>query len=310
MNNDVSDYDLFSYDYSQYWTKRRYEDLAEKHLLNKMFQQKSGDWFIDIGGSYGRLTSTYDKKYKNPVILDYSAKTLRNNYEVLKNKYPNINLIAANAYKMPLKDNVFDGGLMVRVLHHIENPEGYLKEVRRIMKPKSTYIQEFANKVHLKAILRALLKGNFKIFSKEIYEQPSISVTEGTGDNIEGIFLNYHPGHVKELLEQNNFTLKKKTGCSFLRIPFLKKLFNDQILLFFEKIMQATLSWSNISPSIFLETEVKKKSSDIEKFETLEDILACPECKGSLHINSDIATCEKCKKVYEKKDNVWDFRVL
>lgn len=310
MNNDVSDYDLFSYDYSKYWTKRRYEDLAEKHVLNKLFKKKSGDWFIDIGGSYGRLGSTYYEKYKNPVILDYSAKTLMNNYEVLKNKYPNINLIAANAYKMPLKDNVFDGGLMVRVLHHIENPEAYFEELKRIMKPNSTYIQEFANKVHLKAIIRGLLKGNFKIFSKEVYEQPSISVTEGTGDNIEGIFLNYHPAHVKELFEKHNFVVKKKIGCSFLRIPFLKKLFNDEILLFFEKIIQATLSWTNFSPSIFLETEVKKKKFKPHEYQNLEDILACPACKGDLKFEGDIAKCKKCKKEYKKTDNVWDFREL
>jgi len=310
MKNDVSDYDLFSYDYSKYWTKRRYEDLAEKHLLNKLFKKKEGGWFIDIGGSYGRLTSTYYKKYKNPVILDYSAKTLMNNYEVLKNKYPNINIISANAYKMPLKDNTFDGGLMVRVLHHIENPEEYLKEVKRIMKPKATYIQEFANKIHLKARIRGILKGDFSIFSKEKYRQPSINVSEGTGDNIEGLILNYHPDNIKDLLQDNNFIMTRKRGCSFLRIPFLKKLFNDEILLFFEKILQSTLSWTNISPSIFLETEVKKKASKREEYHSLEEILVCPECKGRLVFHEDKAVCKKCKRDYYKKNNVWDFREL
>lgn len=310
MNNNISDYDLFSYDYSQYWIKRRYEDLAEKHLLNKMFKKKSGDWFIDIGGSYGRLSSTYYMKYTTPVILDYSAKTLRSSYEVLKNKYPNIQLIAANTYKMPLKDNVFDGGLMVRVLHHIENPEQYFKELKRIMKPKATYIQEFANKVHLKAVIRALLEGNFKIFSKEIYKQPSKSITEGTADNIEGIFLNYHPEYIKGLLRKNGFIEKRKIGCSFFRIPFLKNLFNDQILLFFEEIMQPTFSWANIAPSIFIETETKKKNEKSIKYEKLEDILACPECKGNLKFEEDLAYCKKCKREYKREDNVWDFREL
>lgn len=211
---------------------------------------------------------------------------------------------------MPLKDNIFDGGLMVRVLHHIENPEAYLEELKRIMKPKATYVQEFANKIHLKAIIRAIVKRDFKIFSKDVYQQPSISTTEGTGDNMGGIFLNYHPEHVKELLRKNGFAVKRKFGCSFLRIPFLKRLFNDQILLFFEKIMQPTLSWTNISPSIFLETEVKKKLTKPTEYKTLEDILACPTCKGDLKFKENIATCKKCKKEYTKTDNVWDFREL
>lgn len=41
----VSDYDQFSYDYSQYWKKRRYEDLAEKTLLDKIFEEKEGIGF-------------------------------------------------------------------------------------------------------------------------------------------------------------------------------------------------------------------------------------------------------------------------
>ena len=60
---DVSDYDKFDYDYSQYWNSRMYEDMAEKHLLHKLFSNKKGEVFLDIGGSYGRLTSTYYDKY-------------------------------------------------------------------------------------------------------------------------------------------------------------------------------------------------------------------------------------------------------
>jgi len=308
MNN-ISDYDLFSYDYSQYWEKRRYEHLAETHLLNKIFKKKQGDWFLDVGGSYGRLTPTYLKRYKNPVILDYSAKTLRNNYEILKNKYPNIHLIAANAYKMPFKENIFDGGLMVRVLHHIENPIEYFKELKRVMKSGADYIQEFANKMHIKAVIRALLKRNKEFFTKEPYLQPSISITEGTSKNIEGIFYNFHPTYVKKIMSENGFEIKKKIGCSFLRSPLLKKLFNDNTLLFFEKIFQNTLSFTNISPSIFFETKVKKAKAKVNTYDTFEDILACPSCKGDIKINNDIAKCSKCKKEFRKEDNVWDFRI-
>jgi len=307
MNN-VSDYDQFSYDYSQYWEKRRYEHLSEKYLLDKLFKGKSGNWFLDIGGSYGRLASTYVKNYRNPVILDYSAKTLRKNYEVLQNKYPNIHLIAANAYKMPFKENVFDGGLLVRVLHHIENPAEYFKELKRIMKNGSQYIQEFANKMHIKARIRALLKGDKDFFTKEPYAQPSIAITEGTEDDVEGIFYNFHPAYMREIMIKNGFIIKKKRGCSFLRSPFFKKIFNDNIMLFFEKIFQNTLFFSNIPPSIVFEAELKKAKSKAVEYENLEDILACPNCKGDLKIDEDTAKCKKCKKEYKKKDNVWDFR--
>lgn len=314
MSN-ISDYDMFSYDYSQYWQKRRYEHLAEKSLLDRMLDEKEGDWFLDVGGSYGRLTPTYFQKYNHPVILDYSAKTLRNNYEILKNKYPNIELIAANAYKMPFRDDVFDGGMMIRVLHHIEKPSTYFKEIRRVMQNNSCYIQEYANKMHIKAIIRALLKKNFDFFTKEPYKQPSISMSEGTKQNVEGIFLNYHPKHITELLEKNHFQIQKKYGCSFFRAPFFKKILNDDTLLFMEKIMRATISFANFSPSIFVKTEVHKKSQEKKSkkkqvFDNIKDILVCPECKGNLEFSEHIATCIKCKKEYTKKDNVWDFRAV
>ncbi|MBP8979499.1 class I SAM-dependent methyltransferase [Candidatus Dojkabacteria bacterium] len=305
----VSDYDQFSYDYSQYWKKRRYEDLAEKTLLDKIFEEKRGDWFLDVGGSYGRLTNSYYSKYQHPVILDYSAKTLRNNWEIIKNKYPNTELIAANAYKMPFKENVFDGALMVRVLHHIEHPESYYKELRRILTNDAEYVQEFANKVHIKAMVRALLKGNFKFFSTEPYAQPALTMAEGS-DNVEGIFYNFHPKHVKKLLMEQGFTIKKKRGCSFLRSPFLKKLFNDDTLLFLEKIARSIFSWTNIPPSVVFDTILKKEDKRKEKYEKIEDILCCPQCKGNLEIEQDSASCsKKCNITFEKKDNVWDFRV-
>lgn len=308
MNN-VSDYDLFSYDYSQYWNKRRYEHLSEKYLLDKVFKKKQGDWFLDVGGSYGRLTPTYYKKYKNPVILDYSAKTLRNNYEILKNKYPNIHLVAANAYKMPFKESVFDGGLMVRVLHHIENPDEYFGELKKIMKSGADYIQEFANKMHIKAVLRAVLKRDKEFFTKEPYIQPSLAISEGTKDNVEGIFYNFHPQYVREVMTKNGFVVDKKHGCSFLRSPLFKKIFNDSTLLFFEKIFQNTLSFTNIPPSIFFETKVKKVKTKGMEYKNLEDILLCPSCKGNIQIDKDIAKCSNCKKEYTKENNVWDFRV-
>ena len=127
----VTDYDFFGYDYANYWSNRRYENEAEKILLTKIFSSKNGNWFLDIGGSYGRLSSTYYKKYTNPIILDYSLQTLVKNKDILKTKYPNIQLIAANAYKLPFKDNTFDGALMVRVLHHIEKPSTYFEETSK-----------------------------------------------------------------------------------------------------------------------------------------------------------------------------------
>lgn len=309
---DISDYDKLNYDYSQYWQERLYENLAEKNLLNKIFENKRGNWFIDIGGSYGRITSTYYDSYKYPVILDYSLNTLIKNKEVIQSRYPKITLIAANAYKMPFKESSFDGGLMVRVLHHIEKPEEYFKEARRVFKKDAKYIQEFANKVHIKAKIRALLKKDFKFFSKDPYEQPIGENLEGSKKEEGGIFFNYHPSNIKSLLEKNNFHIERKFGCSFLRSQNIKKLLGTEIMVLIEKILQNTLSWTNIPPSIFFETTLQKKAieKETEQKSKLKDILACPSCKGDLTFEGEgYAKCKKCNLEFFKKDDIWDFRI-
>jgi hypothetical protein len=77
------------------------------------------------------------------------------------------------------------------------------------------------------------------------------------------------------------FTIKRKFGCSFLRSQVIKKLLGTDLMVFIEKVLQETLSWTNIPPSIFFETTLQKKSIEKEAKEDskLKDILACPACK-------------------------------
>jgi SAM-dependent methyltransferase len=306
MKSKIVNYDGYDYNYSKYWKNRDYENEAEHIVLNNMLRNERGTWFIDIGGSYGRLADTYVDKYKNCVILDYSLKTLQKNYEDITQKYPNIFLIAANAYRMPFKTSSFDAGLMVRVLHHIEKPKQYLKEIARILNSGATYIQEFPNKRHIKARIKAFLKGDKEIRNLEPYQQPCINLEGAKGDGV--YFLNFHPRHIHNLLNEQGFILKKKQGCSYLRIPFLKKIMSVKALIFFEKILQKILGKTDISPSILLKTELVK-DDEKQSYSDIKDIIACPICKSPLLFKENIAICKKCGRKYFKKKNIWDFRV-
>ncbi len=307
--NKIADYDTYDYDYSTYWIKREYEHKAEEIALNRILQDVNGKWFLDIGGSFGRLTSTYNAKFTNLVIVDYSLKTLQKNFKDLKKRFPNLELIAANAYFLPFKDNSFDGALMVRVLHHIEDPKQCLREIHRTMNKGGVYIQEYANKLHIKAVIRAVLTLNFSIFNKNPYQQPDKHNNEGAKEGSNVLFLNYHPKYISKLLKDIGFNIEKTYGCSFLRLDVFKKLLNTKTLLSLEKIFQSTLSWMNISPSIFIKTKkldgVKSNHKDL----TIKDILVCPNCKSPMKFQTDTAKCNTCNKTYYKKENIWDFRI-
>ncbi len=305
----IADYDTYDYDYSTYWGKRKYEHISEEIVLKNLFTKLKGKWFLDIGGSFGRLTDSYYDNYSNPVIVDYSLKTLQKNNQELKKRFPEIELIAANAYNLPFKDSSFDGALMVRVLHHIQEPKDCLEEIYRILTPNGKYIQEYANKVHIKALIRALIHFDLSIFNTNPYQQPDKHHYEGTKEGSKVLFLNYHPKYISEMFDNIGLRIDKKYGCSFLRSAFLKKIFKTEALLSIEKLLQKTLSWSNISPSIFLKATAVKKEKEIESAKNILDILVCPACKEKLSFDGNSAKCKSCNKEYFKKEDIWDFRV-
>lgn len=307
--NKIADYDTYDYDYSTYWSKREYEHRAEVLVLDKLLKKEKGDWFLDIGGSFGRVTKQYYSKYSHPVIVDYSLKTLQKNYSRLKKEFPNIELIAANAYHLPFKDSSFDSSLMIRVLHHIERQDEYITEISRILKNNGIYIQEYANKTHIKAVIRGLVTLNLSIFNKEPYQQPNKQNYEGTKEGSKVLFLNYHPKYIQQLFKGAKLDIQDKYGCSYLRINFLKKNIDTETLVKIENILQETLSWSNISPSIFVKAQAQKKEIKPKKYSSLNEILACPKCKNGLIIKNGKAVCKKCKNTYLKKKSIWDFRI-
>ena len=304
----ISNYDEFNYDYRKYWKGRDYEDRAEKIILERYLRNYSGKFFLDIGGSFGRNLPAYGFINETPIILDYSLETLRKNKKNILNKHPKTRLIAANAYRMPLKGNCLNGSLMVRTLHHIEEQDRLFKEINRVTKNNGLFILEYANKLHLKARIKWLLRLDFKNFSTQPYQQPTKGYFEGVKDGKQAIFLNYHPRNITKLLQKNNFKILKSTNCSFFRINLFKKIVPIPILITLENFSQKFLSWTNIAPSIVLKSE-KIGVEKNETFETFEDILCCPGCKEDLVFSGKEAKCKKCKKTFKKKDGIWDFRM-
>jgi ubiquinone/menaquinone biosynthesis C-methylase UbiE len=304
----ISDYDKFDYNYQNYWKTRNYEHTSEMIALEKLLNGTFGGFFLDIGGSYGRLVETYYDRFENPIIVDYSLKTLQKNRELLLKKYPRLTLIAANIYAPPFRDDVFDGALMVRVLHHIERPESYLTQLARIMRNNGTYIQEYANKIHLKARIRALLKGNFRFFSQETFQQPTQMNFEGSNGQ-ETIFLNFHPRYMKDILAKKGFKVLKVIGTSFLRSPGIKRIVPQQIMILLERFAQAILSRLNISPSIFLLTKLEKETVAGSVHKDINSALVCPKCRGELSVDEQRAACVQCRSAFTNKKGIWDFRI-
>ncbi|MBN1374173.1 methyltransferase domain-containing protein [Candidatus Dojkabacteria bacterium] len=300
-------YDDNKYDYSTYWQGRQYEHRAEVLALTclQAGKPKKG-WFIDVGGSFGRLYDTYSEKYMNSVIVDYSVVALKQAKEQLGDK---VSLIAANVYNLPFRNSTFQGGQMIRVLHHLDNQPAAVKELERIMSADSEFILEFANKRHLKNRIKAIRSKEFanRLNAPGPFVPESDGVTQGVKPGQKSIFLNYDLPFIKETLSHTKFIISAIRGVSILRSDFIKSHLPLWLMLIFERVFQYISSIFLWTPSVFLKL-FKGTGDNYYEGSNIKEILVCPRCKGELEFKAESVQCLDCKQVYKLWDGVWDFR--
>lgn len=237
-------YDDPSYDYEKYWRQRGYESKAEEIALKKLLKlipQKRK--LIDIGGGFGRLAELYAKMFQKCLLVDPSEKLLKTAKTKLA-KYKNIRFKKGESQQLPASQSQFDVALMIRVSHHLSHLEKPLQEAHRVLKPGGFLILEFANKMHLKSILRAIFRGKLNYLLSHI--PANISTQKDV------LFLNYHPTHVKSLLLSNGFVVNKTLSVSNFRNPVFKKIIPQSLLLRLESWFQSLFAPLHLGPSIFI----------------------------------------------------------
>jgi len=240
-----------SYDYHHYWKNREYENQAEIIALRKLFQlipQKKKKNILDIGAGFGRHTPLYAPLFREAGLLEPSLKLLQKARKSLKS-FSHLTFKKGTAQKLPYPKQSIDTILMVRVVHHLNNLSPALQEISRVLTPSGTLILEFANKIHFKAKIKALISGNSTFLNS------LVPVDQRSRKNIkEGsiIFLNHHPQAIEKSLRENNLKIIKKLSVSNFRSPILKKIIPLKWLLFLEEITQSLLAPLNFGPSIFI----------------------------------------------------------
>lgn len=240
---EITDYDSTGYDYTNFWKGRTYEDRSEKNALQKMLPRK-GEKILDAGGGFGRLTPLYIKRYKQAIILDYSQTNLNKAQLLAEQKgWKNLQTYRGNLYQLPFKDHEFDTVLMVRVIHHLKEPQLALQEAARVLEPGGILILEFANKLHLKRRLIYLVQGK----GKELKSEKPFKVGSIRSSSI---IYNYHPYYIKKLLAESGFVVEKKIAASALRLAILKRFLPLRLHLLLDALLRPLFTALNLSPSL------------------------------------------------------------
>ena len=290
----VCDYEGSDYQTS-FWEHggRQYEDLAEAIALKNLLPA-SGQLLLELGAGAGRNTPRYTG-YERIVLLDYSRTQLQQARARLGSS-PRFIYVAADIYKLPFIDGLFDGATMIRTLHHMAEAPRALAQVRRVLEPGGIFILEYANKLNLKAILRYWLgKQSWSPFTHEPVE-------------FEKLNFDFHPAAIREWLAQLTFSVQKVLTVSHFRLGLLKRAIPAKLLAGLDGLLQPTGAWFQFSPSVFLRAQLAGTAA-AKRPENPLDFFRCPECSTHpLQDQGAALLCTGCGKKWGIHDGIYDFR--
>ncbi|MGQ9493858.1 MAG: class I SAM-dependent methyltransferase [Anaerolineae bacterium] len=268
---------------------REYEDLAERIALQRLLPP-TGERLIDIGGGFGRLVDLY-RGYKEIVLMDYSKTQLQDAQQRLGEDH--MIYVAANLYEMPFVAGAFDAAVMVRVLHHLSDVPSALRGIHRILRPGASFILEYANKRHLKAIIRYLLRRQqHNPFHHDPWE-------------FAELHFDFHPTYIERNLAEAGFRIESQLCVSHFRIPFIKRLVPPYILAKVDGWLQQPTARLKLTPSIFLRARILAQETPPMS----SSIFCCPRCGNSLFIQGDTTLhCTVCGSRWSTAGGIYDFR--
>jgi ubiquinone/menaquinone biosynthesis C-methylase UbiE len=281
---------------SSFWDKggRQYEDGAEAVALKRLLPQ-SGHLLLELGAGAGRNTPRY-AGFERIVLLDYSRTQLEQARQRI-GKGDKYVYVAADAYRLPFIDGLFDAATMIRVLHHFVDAPKALGQVRNALQPGGIFILEFANKLNLKAMLRYWLGWQtWSPFTPEPVEFAKLN-------------FNFHPKTVRTWLTGLGFRVEKVLTVSHFRVGILKRVIPISTLVFFDSIFQWTGALFQWTPSVFMRARGGNPGSVKVDIKKELEFFKCPECGNApLEDKKNHLLCTHCQRRWEINDGIYDFR--
>jgi SAM-dependent methyltransferase len=268
---------------------REYEDRVERIALRRLLPPQ-GRRLMEIGAGYGRLADQY-RGYDEVILLDYAPSQLQQARERLGDD--GFCYVAADLYRMPLVDSCLDTAVMVRVMHHVQDPPRALSEISRVLTPLGAFILEYANKRNFKAILRYLLR-------RQEWDPFSIQPVEFVRLNFD-----FHPAYIQRQLRGAGFDVEDELAVSTFRLSLLKRLVPARLLASLDALIQRPTARLKLSPSLFLRARISKPAPGLAP----RSLFRCPSC-GSTPLSLSLMAhiCGGCGKQWAIQDGIHNFR--
>jgi len=243
--NKADQYDDPDFNYTKYWIGRDYENAAEEVAIKRLLKGKHFFNAVDIGGGYGRLCPLLEQFADHVTLAEPSSKQL-DIAKLFLAGHKGIKLMQLDPSHYHFSDQSVDLLTMVRVMHHLPDPNPEFRELARILRNDGYLILEIANYAHFLNRIKFLLR------AKRVPDEP-IDIRSKKNRNSDVIaFVNHNPKTVIKSLAHNGLKVEKILSVSNFRSKTLKRLIPLPLLLQFEKNSQPLLARLFFGPSIFL----------------------------------------------------------
>jgi len=281
---------------TRFWegANRAYEDAVERVALSHLLPARGGR-IAEFGAAFGRLADLY-AGYQQVLLIDYSRSLLREAQQRWGSD-PRFKFIVADIYHLPLRDGVLDAATMIRVIHHLADAPAALRQVRRSLAAGATFVLEFANKRHLKAIARyALGRQAWCPFDPQPVEFAPLN-------------FDFHPRWMLAAARAAGFEVRARRAVSYLRLGSLKRWLPLKLLVGLDALLQPSGAIALLSPSAFVQLVVPPADGAPDgRGLTGEAIFCSPRSGAPLRREGDALVCDADGTRWRAEENFYDFK--
>ncbi len=283
----ICDYEGSAYR-TEFWQDedRRYEDAAERVALGALLPPGGGR-LLEIGAGFGRLVDAYDG-HGEVVLLDYARSMLA---DARARWGDRCTYVCADLYRLPFIDAAMDTVVQVRVLHHVEDVPAALAEVARVVAAGGSYVLEFANKRHLKAVARYLAG------------RQADNPFDETAHEFVPLNWNFAPPVVERQLAAAGLAVRQRRAASLLRHAALKRRVDPARLAALDGRLGGLLGRWAPGPSQFVRAARPTGKARAAA------LWRCPACaRAPLEPAGDALPCPGCGTIWRREDGLWLLR--
>ena len=150
--------------WERFWEqKQRVEDVYDnaERIVHKLKAnvELSGKKVLEVGAGTGRDSFMLVKEGALVYVLDYAENSLKIMQQLHQKAALNVQLLQADAFKLPIANNSFDVVFHQGLLEHFRNPVPLLEENFRVLKPGGILLVDVPQKYHVYTIIKHILIG-------------------------------------------------------------------------------------------------------------------------------------------------------